>query len=180
MKTKLFPIFAILGIVTMLTFSSCSKDNSSTNSPTQNVDLTKKGVLTCKINGTMWQSNNITMGLFQDTNWLTIVGLRVIGKDTTAIGLSFKLTPSKIGQYSGVFNPTTGLTYGLYYPAMDDKTQLNMFFSYKSSYSMQITKLDMVNKLISGTFSMTLTAPSGGGASNYTITDGVFTDVRIM
>lgn len=183
MKTKLFPIFAILGIVTMLTFSSCSKDNSSANSPSQNVDPTKKGVLTCKINGTMWQSllGNNSFAQFNDTNRLIIGGLKVVGSDSTAVVISLLLTPNKIGTYSGILNSAAPIpSYCLYYPNLKESTVMQIVINYKVTYIVNITKLDTVNGFISGTFSSTATAPAGSGNPNYTITEGVFTDVRIM
>ena len=50
--------------------------------------------------------------------------------------------------------------------------------TYNSTYSVTLTKVDEVNKLVSGVFTITQLAPAGIGAPDYKVTDGTFDDIK--
>lgn len=167
-----------LGVIATFFFSSCTKEKTSSNNSTINTNA--KGVLTCKLNGNLWQSKTTSLAEMQDSSTLLIGGLNVVGADSQVIILSLELTPQKTGTYTGLFNPINSSTYGLYYPNTKVSNQMNIWFSYTTNYSINLTKFDLMNKLVSGTFSFTSTSPSGSGLPSYVVTEGVFTDVAMQ
>lgn len=167
------------GIAAMLLFASCKKDTPTNNSTP--VATGTPGEISFKVNDSTWKSKGLgrAVAFFQDSNNLMIVGSNIVGSDTSGIVLSLVLTPSELGVYQGTFNLSSS-TYGLYYPNTKQSTQMSLILGYAITYKISLTKLDRVNKLVSGTFTITETAPTGSGYPNYNITDGVFTDMPLV
>ena len=157
--------------VTLLIFNSCSKDEPKPSN--------KYGVFQCKVNGTSWTSagTSVSYQEMSSDTVLEIIGAQIKGTDTTFISLSLLLTPQKTGVYQG----ETSLTKGwlLYYPSTNQYKQLEILTKYKTTYHVEITKFDLNNHLISGTFSNVQTAPAGQGLPDFVVTEGSFNNLYI-
>lgn len=164
--------------------ASCTKDPVTTTTTTST-----KGVLTCKVNGTAWQSEPASKMYIVagDTSYgtgadivngeLTIMGTKIIGADTTRLYMKLVLTPNKTGTYSGVFN-IQAADGALYFPKSDNTTLLGIVMGYTCTYSVTLTKVDQANNLLSGLYTITMLAPAGQGLPDYKITDGTFDDIK--
>lgn len=166
----------LIGVLFTFAIASCDKESTST---TTTVDPNKKGVLTCKINGTLWQSeDNGSMAVMMDSNVLAVFGIKKNGSDSTFVVISLNLLPSKTGKYEGTANVLGG-NYVLHYPSKSQNSQVEIAFNYVTTYTVNLTKYDMLNRRVSGTFSNIQKAPAGSGKPDYILTEGTFTDVLI-
>lgn len=155
----------------LLMFNGCAKENT----PTTN----KFGNIQCKVNGTDWVSMpGGGYGYMDDPSHLEIFGLQIKGTDTSCVGIALSLTPNKLGLYEGETKIFDG-GYVLYYPNTDQTQQINILVRYKTTYKVELTKLDLENHKVSGTFSNVQIAPSGQGLPDYIITEGRFTDLYL-
>jgi len=155
----------------LLIFNGCAKEN---NQPTN-----KYGNIQCKVNGTTWASMpGAGYGMMDDPSHIEIFGLQIKGSDTSFIGIALSLTPNKLGLYEGETKIFDG-GYVLYYPSTDEIQQMNILVKYKTTYKVELTKLDLENHKVSGTFSNVQIAPSGQGLPDYIITEGSFTDLYL-
>ena len=180
-------ILLMTAVAGTLFLASCAKEPVKTTTTT--TPTTSTGVLKCNVNGTAWQSEAASkMYIINgDTSYgtlatlvkgkLTIQGTRIIGADTSKMGMVLVLTPNKTGTYAGTFNPSV-MDGALYFPKSDMLTVLTIGGTYKSTYSVTLTKVDEVNKLVSGVFTITQLAPVGQGAPDYKVTDGTFEDIK--
>jgi len=179
-------ILLMTAVAGTLFVASCTKDPVKTTTTTPDAST---GVLKCKVNGTAWQSEAASKMYISngDTTYgtsatlikgeLTIKGVKIIGSDTTTLGMILVLTPNKTGTYSGTFSPQAA-DGALYFPKTDILTLITIGGSYNTTYSVTLTKVDEVNKLVSGVFTITQLAPSGQGLPDYKITEGTFTDIK--
>jgi hypothetical protein len=177
-------ILLMTAVAGTLFISSCTKDPVATTNT-----ASSKGVLTCKINGTAWQSEAPSKMFISnnDTSYgtaaslikgeLTIQGMKITGADTSNIGIVLVLTPAKTGTYAGTFS-ISAADGALYFPKSDITTLMTIAATYTSTYSVTLTKVDEVNKLVSGVYTITMLAPAGQGMPDYKITEGKFEDIR--
>jgi hypothetical protein len=168
--------------------ASCTKEPVTTTNTTPPT-TTSTGVLKCNVNGTAWQSEAASKMYISngDTTYgtsailkngeLTIKGTKIIGSDTSTLGMILVLTPNKTGKYSGTFSPQAA-DGALYFPKSDMLTVITIGGTYNSTYSVTLTKVDEVKKLVSGVFTITQLAPAGLGGADYKITDGTFDDIK--
>ena len=178
-------IFIMTAVAGSLFFSSCADDKP----PTTNTSTT--GRIVCKLNGAAWSSDaenkyyypagDTLVGTIASlTNGeLMVQGNRVVGADTSAIAMNLVLTPAKTGKYAGTFdiNAADG---ALYLPNRNLATLLSILMGgYTNTYSVTLTKVDEVNRKVSGVFTITMKAPAGAGQPDYLLTDGSFTDVTL-
>ena len=166
--------------------ASCTKEPVKTTTPTGTT-----GILTCKVNGTAWQSEAASKMYIVDgdTSYgtgaeivngeLSIQGVKITGSDTSRVVMQLVLTPAKTGTYSGTFS-LQAADGALYLPKSDMSTLLAIFMGYTSTYSVTLTKVDQANKLVSGVYTITMLAPAGQGMPDYKITEGKFDDIRLM
>jgi len=110
---------------------------------------------------------------------LSIQGVKITGNDTSRIAMQLVLTPSKTGTYAGTFS-LQAADGALYFPKSDMNTLLSIVMGYNCTYSVTLTKVDEANKLVSGVYTITMLAPAGQGLPDYKITEGTFTDVKLM
>ena len=179
-------ILLMTAVAGSLFFSSCADDKPTTTTTTPTT-----GRIVCKLNGAAWSSDaeNKYYYLAGDTlvgtiasltnGELMVQGNRVVGADTSAIAMNLVLTPAKTGKYAGTFdiNAADG---ALYLPNRNITTLLSILMGgYTNTYSVTLTKVDEVNKKVSGVFTITMKAPTGAGQPDYLITDGSFTDVTL-
>lgn len=169
--------YSFIAIATLaFVFSSCKKKDDpapTNNAPTENV-------ASCKINGQSWKSFPVgltvkngdstygSVAQFEaDTLSMSLIGLN--GSDTSFFSIAATVNSGRIGTY-------TDDAYVLYFPKMDFATVINILSQYEvKSPKLTITKYDPAKKLISGTYSVSLTSSSL--TPNYEITEGVFNDV---
>lgn len=187
----------LMVLATGFTFlASCKKDSTNTTTtPTGTA-----GLITCKVNGTAWKSlpysNYYVSGT--DTTFgssatlksgiLNITGVQINGNDTSSILMVFVLTPNKTGTYKGTLDPTVyeGASFlpgkdpltGKYVRPSGTTIAL-MAGAYTSNYSVTITKIDEVNKKVSGIFSITHVPSNPAMTTTYTVTEGAFEDVPL-
>ena len=154
----------------VFTLSSCDKENKTEASST---------MTQCKVNGVLWQSDLISTRAFLiDQSSLYLQGIKSEGSDSSFVIITANLTPNKIGIYEGNAKVVTG-NYALFFPSININTQKDIMFNYTSTYKLEITKLDMTNHKISGTFSSIQNAPAGQSLPNYVVTEGKFTDIYL-
>lgn len=166
----------LIGLMIVFSISSCSKETTNT---TPSIDVNKTGVLTCKINGTLWQSEvSTSIAFMEDSNKLAVMGFKKNGNDTNYVVLSMKLLPTKTGKYEGTANIVFG-NYVMHLPNKSEEAQLDMMLNYVTTYTINLTKYDPINRRVSGTFSNIQKAPAGTGKPDYIITEGKFTDVQM-
>ncbi|MFD3000166.1 hypothetical protein ACFS7Z_07325 [Pontibacter toksunensis] len=141
------------------------------------------------VNGVDWKASNgnfklgsrtITEGTsaFVGTgDTLTIVGVQVQGTDTSAIILSVKLKPKKIGSYR-LRSGGTGEGIAYFLP---DGIAANALKETKGNYNggiingeLQIAAYDSINYNVSGNFGFSMSAP---GETTYTIIAGKIENV---
>jgi len=179
-------ILLMTAVAGTLFVASCTKEPVTTTTPPT---TTSTGVLKCNVNGTAWQSEAASKIYFinGDTTYgtlailkngqLTIRGTKIIGSDTTTLVMILVLTPNKTGKYSGTFD-ITAADNAFYSPKSDKITNFTIAATYKSTYSVTLTKVDEVNKLVSGVYTITMLAPAGQGLPDYKVTDGTFDDIK--
>lgn len=179
-------ILLMTAVAGTLFLASCAKEPVTTTTPPT---TTSTGVLKCNVNGTAWQSEAASKMYISkgDTTYgtvatltngeLTILGTKIIGADTSKIYIKLVLTPNKTGTYAGTFN-ISAADNAAYSPKSDIITISTIAATYKSTYSVTLTKVDEVKKLVSGLFTITQLAPAGLGAPDYKITDGTFEDIK--
>ena len=168
-----------------LMLGSCTKDPVSNTSSNSNA-----GRIVCKVNGSSWTSDaaNKYYYLPGDTlvgttatlsnGELSVIGTRVLSGDTSTVGVQLVLTPAKTGKYEGTFSASAA-DGALYLPSRKMTDLLTIIMYYTNTYSVTLTKVDEVNKLVSGVFTITMKAPTGSGYPDYTVTEGSFTDVKL-
>jgi len=180
-------ILLMTAVAGTLFVASCTKDPVNTN----NTSNASTGVLTCKVNGTAWQSEPASKTYItpSDTSYgtnaaivngeLSIQGVKILGSDTSRVAMQLVLTPAKTGTYSGTFS-LQAADGALYFPKSDMNTLLAIVMGYTNTYSVTLTKVDESKKLVSGVFTITMKAPAGQGLPDYTITEGKFDDIKLM
>lgn len=162
----------------LLMAGACKKKTTTTTPPT--------GVVVCKVNGNSWQSDDASV-VYTDKNKTTaagtsatitgdsvllINGVKVKGSDSSSVRLNIRLTKVKTGMYTG----TTTAKYGCIYASGFDFDHIFLaVLDYNGTYTVNISSVDATNKKISGTFSISMVSKSGG--TNYSVTEGSFTDV---
>lgn len=182
-------ILLMTAVAGSLFVSSCKPDAKTTTTTTP---TSKTGTLKCKVNGVAWESlpNGNTMYFVgTDTVYgtnavikngeISINSLSIVNKDTSAIGFHFVLTPNKTGTYSGTYVVGSN-DYAFYFPSADNLTAMTVALTYTNTYSVTLTKVDEVNNLVSGVFTITELPPSGSTDPFYKITEGTFTDVKVL
>lgn len=175
--------YSSLALLTFTLFLSSCKKTEDTVTPT--TPAVKTGIVTCKINGTAWESDARTQNtFFIDTivpsvrasvegDTLSFLAFRTRTGDSSALLMNVLLTPARVGTYT-----MTTSDYNIYYvPSTNLMALFTTLFSYTATSSMTITKFDKANHKISGTFNTTMT-PSASGTT-YTVTDGAFNDVYL-
>jgi hypothetical protein len=175
--------YSSLALLTITLFMSSCKKTEDTVTPS--TPTAKTGIVTCKINGTAWESDARTQKtFFIDTivpsvrvtvegDTMSLLAFRTRTGDSTAFLMNVLLTPARIGTYT-----MTSTDYNIYHlPSTNMLALFTTLFTYTASSSMTITKFDAVNKKISGTFNTTMTPSSSG--TTYTVTEGKFTDLII-
>ncbi|MBL7810851.1 MAG: hypothetical protein JNL57_01390 [Bacteroidetes bacterium] len=176
MKTQhLFLAAAVLGLAIT---GACKKKTTTTPTPKPT------NVLMCKANGVAWQSGpsttqyNLGGSSYKgtectlNTDTLHMQGIR-ISPDTSAIVLHIKLTGAKTGTYTG----TTDAAWGcMYAKGVDLGSLLAALFSYTTTYTVEITKVDMIGRKISGTFIIAMQDKTG--SQNINVTEGEFIDLK--
>ena len=179
-------ILLMTAVAGTLFVASCTKDPVATTNTTST-----KGVLTCKVNGTAWQSESASKMYISpsDTSYgtaaaivngeLSVQGLKITGNDTSRVVMQLVLTPAKTGTYSGTFS-LQAADGALYFPKSDNNTLLSIVMGYTCTYSVTLTKVDEANHLLSGVYTITMLAPSGQGLPDYKITEGAFNDLKLM
>jgi hypothetical protein len=156
------PCYIILALI--FSFISCTKEVSREQGTTPVVP--GSGNFTATINGTAWSADSLQLAVVA-SGVLNITGLAKTGEQISIILSSFKT-----GTYT--LN-TTSPGYALYINLND--TQNNVYLSNVSvtSGTVVITAIDTIAKVISGTFSFTVTDPVSNATK--TITNGVFNNV---
>jgi len=179
-------ILLMTAVAGTLFVASCTKDPVTTNNTTST-----KGVLTCKVNGTAWQSEPASKIYItpSDTSYgtsaaivngeLSVMGIKISGTDTSRVVMQLVLTPAKTGTYSGTFS-LQAADGALYFPKSDNTTLLGIVMGYTCTYSVTLTKVDQANNLLSGVYTITMLAPAGQGLPDYKITEGKFDDIKLM
>lgn len=179
-------ILLMTAVAGTLFLASCTKDPVTTNNTTSTT-----GVLKCKVNGTAWQSEPASKLYITptDTSYgtsaaivngeLSVMGIKISGTDTSRVVMQLVLTPAKTGTYSGTFN-LQAADGALYFPKSDNNTLLAIVMGYTCTYSVTLTKVDQVNNLLSGVYTITMLAPAGQGMPDYKITEGTFTDLKLL
>lgn len=179
-------ILLMTAVAGTLFVASCTKDPVTTNNTTSTT-----GVLNCKVNGTAWQSEAASKMYISngDTIYgtvatiangeLNVQGAKIIGNDTSRVVMQLVLTPAKTGTYSGTFSPQAA-DGALYFPKSDNNTLFAIVMGYTCTYSVTLTKVDQANNLLSGGYTITMLAPAGQGLPDYKITEGTFTDLKLM
>jgi hypothetical protein len=175
--------YSSLALLTFTLFLSSCKKTEDTVTPT--TPAAKTGIVTCKINGTAWESDARTQNtFFIDTivpsvrasvegDTLSFLAFRTRTGDSSGLLMNVLLTPARVGTYT-----MTTSDYNIYYaPSTSLMALFTTLFSYTATSSMTITKFDKANHKISGTFNTTMT-PSASGTT-YTVTEGAFTDVYL-
>ncbi len=175
--------YSSLALLTFTLFMSSCKKTEDTVTPS--TPTAKTGVVTCKINGTAWESDARSQSTFFidtivpsveasiDGDTLTLMAFRTRTGDSSAFLMNVLLTPTRTGTYT-----MTASDYNIYYlPSTNVMALFTTLFSYTASSTMTITKFDKANHKISGTFNTTMTPSSSG--TTYTVTDGAFTDVYL-
>lgn len=177
-------LLLVSAVAGSMILGSCSKD-PVTNTPTTN---NTTGRITCKVNGSAWSSDaqdkfyylngDTLVGTVAalSNGELSIQGTRVLTGDTSTIGINLVLTPAKTGKYEGTFdmNAADG---ALYLPNRNFLELLGIVMTYTNTYSVTLTKVDTVNKKVSGVFTITMKSPDG--TKNYMVTEGAFTDLTL-
>ncbi|MBL7836872.1 MAG: hypothetical protein JNM67_05110 [Bacteroidetes bacterium] len=177
---KFLSYSGILFVSLTLTLGACKKKDETT--PTNNSNP-KAGIVTCKVGGTVWESNSAnTPVMFGDTTFgsvtatiegdtFSLLAFRSKSADTSLIMMNLLMNTNRLGTYT-----MTGNDYNIFYfPSTDPLAIFAILFDYTASSSCTITKWDATNKKVSGTFTTTMTSSSGG--PTYTITEGSFIDV---
>lgn len=179
-------ILLMTAVAGTLFVASCTKEpvKTTTTTPTNST-----GVLKCKVNGTAWQSEPASKMFITptDTSYgtvatlekgeLSIQGMKITGSDTSNLGMVLVLTPQKTGTYTGTFS-IQAADGALYLPKSDLNTLFTIVMGYTTTYSVTLTKVDEVNKLVSGVYTITMLAPAGQGLPDYKITEGTFDDIK--
>ena len=165
-----------------LFMSSCKKTEDPV---TPSTPTAKTGIVTCKINGTAWESDARSQNTFfidtivpsisatLDGDTLSLMAFRTRAGDSSAFLMNVLLTPTRIGTYA-----MSSSDYNIYYlPSTNTLALFTTLFTYNATSIIAITKFDKANHKISGTFNTTMT-PSASGTT-YTVTDGAFTDLYL-
>ena len=145
-------------------FSACDKDDDKTNTPIQQTPSS----MTAKADGANWKAT--TTSLATSGGLFTLSGFGENGFDITVRGSDLNHT----GNYSsGTITYERSMSGGDYQQWIADLNDSTNVFN--------ITKLDTINKRISGTFFFTTNRFQGSITDNTskTVTSGVFTDVRL-
>ena len=194
---RLFKNGMLVVLATGFTFlASCKKDSTSTGSTPTGTS----GLITCKVNGVAWKSMpystyfvagpDTTRGSSASISagMINITGVQINGTDTSSIMMAFVLTPNKTGTYKGTLDPTV-FEGASFLPGKDPlsgkyvrpsgTTLMIMAGAYTSNYTVTITKIDEVNKKVSGIFSMTHVPSNPAITTTYTVTEGTFEDVPL-
>lgn len=173
-KSIKYSLFAIATLA--FVFTSCKKKED----PAPSNNTTTANVASCKINGKDWKSFPVgltvkggdstygTVAQFEaDTLTMSIIGLN--GSDTSFFSIAATVNSGRIGTY-------TDDAFILYFPKMDFATVISILSEYEvKNPKLTITKYDATKKLISGTYSVSITSTTA--TPNYEVTEGVFTDV---
>jgi len=180
-------ILSCLLFILVFNLHSCNKEEKADFSANNTF-------LTFKLNGEVWNSSRSNEFLFLDGEDIT--GLFAIHNsdyntfdliatkfsDTSILYISINLTQNLIGTYSG--ETLIGADYFngiLYKHKSGDFLDKNGDFSYKITYSINITKFDLTNNLVSGTFTASIRDPlSRNTMGEFDLTDGSFTDVKLI
>lgn len=181
---KILSYSGILLVTLTLTLGACKKkDDTTPSSSTTSGTTTKTGILSCKVDGKAWESderskqikfadsmyNSIGAAINGDT--FSLMAFKSVSGDTSAILMNALLSSNRTGTY----NMST-TDYNIYYfSSIDPLAIFAVFFGYTAQSSLTISKFDTSNKKVSGTFNTTMTSSSGG--PTITVTDGTFTDV---
>jgi len=180
-------ILLMTAVAGTLFVASCTKDPVKTTTTPD----ASTGVLKCKVNGTAWQSEAASKMYISngDTAFgtsaslvngeLSVIGVKIIGNDTSRVAMQLVLTPNKTGTYAGTFS-LQAADGALYFPKSDNNTLLSIVMGYTCTYSVTLTKVDLANDLVSGVYTITMLAPSGQGLPDYKITEGKFDDIKLM
>ncbi len=160
MKTKISTI-SILFIAFALIFNSCKKEDAASA-----VDQIIPTKIKAKIDGVDWNSKVQTVKLITATNYFTIAGTSV-GGDIVSITIKGK----EVKEYKLVITleETTIQFEALYTLA----TAASDAYAAKEG-SVTLTKVDLTNKLISGTFQFKM---KNATLVDKVVTDGSFTDL---
>lgn len=155
---------------------SCTKDETTSNE----LDSTS-GIFTCQINGSPWKSyKDFSIAMYQNNSRFDIIGKHHNATDSSGIVLSLILTPEVVGVYNNSNSDSTNPHRVYYYPDLKPQTQLEILTKYTTTYSVNFTKFDKQNAKVSGTFTITQTAPAVSSKPSFVITNGVFKDVRLI
>lgn len=145
--------------------------------------------MTAIVNSASWESSNgnyklgartITDGAsaFVSTeDTLTVIGVQVQGSDTTALMLSVKMNPKKVGSYR-IRSGASGDGKAYFFP---NGIPPNALQETRENYStgitngeLQIVQYDSINYSVSGNFGFSMSAP---GEMTYTIISGSIDNV---
>lgn len=149
--TGMLPFFLLF----LLPFAeSCKKSGGGSNTPGAGLDTAY--YLTANINGKAWAANvNLKNGAAVlaggSSTYIVVVGLQVVGKDSTALEMIFNKAANL--NMESYFNPENynALAYGDRTTAYGTQPTVN-----NSDGSFVLTQLDGVNGIMAGTFTATI------------------------
>lgn len=160
---------------------ACKKDKTEDTPSSQ----PKTGIVTCKVDGKDWESNErsaivpfldssiASVGANIEGDTFNLIAIKTKSGDSSMIMMNALLSSTRTGTYN-----MTGSDYNIFYiNGIDALSLLSVFFGYTASSSLTITKFDVANKKVSGTFNTTMTSTSSG--PTITVTNGSFTDVYL-
>lgn len=146
--------------ITVILAASCSKDDDNE---------TTTASFSAKVNGTAWSPSFIGAVYYKTSNFMTITAGSA---QTSMISLQF------YGKTTGTYlmNNDTVPTVGMY-SSFSTNEGVTTFFSESPVGEIKITKFDLTNKLLGGTFSFVGEDIEG---NTLTISEGKFSNVPIQ
>lgn len=184
---------------------ACKKDGAGKGSnsiDTKQIALNNKGRFVCSANGKEWLADlptkkyvvkyedpNISFNqdiygvegvIFGDT--LNLSGARVAGTDSSALAFEIVLRSGYLGSYTiGNYPPKNAGKAAAYFYSKLGKVAKDIGYSgYNISGTLNISAFNDSARMCSGTFNLNMSAknPSNPKTPNYTITNGVFYDMK--
>lgn len=180
-KTRYF--FSLLIIVTLF-FAGCKKEENPVSGDTGGGNTqTGTGTMSCKIDGEKWEATQIPgspypaayaiYGSQGGTTYLSITGTQLSGNTASTILINL-YNVQGTGDYDlGVLGTKYGIASIGYSTGQGYATGVGT----SAVGKVTITKLDLTNKIASGTFNFTAVGNVGGATGTKNVTEGKF-DVK--
>jgi hypothetical protein len=174
MQTKFQPVTGVLPffLLLLLPFAESCKKSGGSSGNTPGAGLDTAYYLTADINGKNWAANvNLKNGAAAlaggASTYIVVVGLQVVGKDSTALEMIFNKAANL--NRESYFNPEyyNALAYGNSATAYGTQPTVN-----NSDGTFVLTQLDAVNGVMAGTFNATIKTTDL--SQTLTVTNGKF------